>query len=39
MRHAWPPWQLRERIKDEDLVRQLLKSARKVGAEYYFQGV
>src|SRR5260370_10543171 len=39
MRYAWPPWQLRERIKDQDLVRQLLKSARKVGAEHLFQGV
>jgi len=39
MRYAWPPRQLRERIKDQDLVTQLLKSARKVGAEHYFHGV
>jgi hypothetical protein len=39
MRYAWPPRQLRERVKDQDLVSQLLKSARKVGAEHYFQGV
>ena len=39
MRYAWRPWQLRERVKDQDLVSQLSKSARKVGAEPYFQGV
>jgi len=39
MRYAWPPRQLRERVRDQDLVSQLLKSARKVGAEHYFQGV
>lgn len=36
-RYVWPPWQLRERIKDQDLVMRLLKSARKVGAERYFR--
>lgn len=39
MRYAWPPLQLRERVRDQDLIKQLLKSARKVGAEHYFQGV
>lgn len=39
MRYAWPPRQLRERVKDQDLVRQLLKSARKVGADHYFESV
>lgn len=39
MLYAWPPSQLRERIKDQDLIRQLLKSARKVDAEHYFGNV
>jgi hypothetical protein len=38
-RYTWPPRQLRERIRDQDLVEQLLKSARKVGAGHYFQNV
>jgi hypothetical protein len=36
MRHNWPAHQLRERIKNRELVKQLLKSARKVGGEQYF---
>jgi hypothetical protein len=35
-RYRWPASQLRERITDRDLVEQLLKSARKIGAEDYF---
>jgi hypothetical protein len=39
MRYGWPAWQLREQIKDQDLVGQLLRSARKTGTEYYFQNL
>lgn len=39
MRYGWPASQLRERIKNPNLVGRLLKSARKVGADYYFQRV
>lgn len=39
MRYSWPASQLRERIKNPHLVGQLLKSARKVGADYYFHNV
>jgi hypothetical protein len=35
-RHRWPASQLRARITDRNLVEQLLKSARKIGAEDYF---
>jgi hypothetical protein len=37
VRHSWPAWQLRERIKDRDLVEDLLKSARKIDIDYYFR--
>jgi hypothetical protein len=37
MCYGWPAWQLGERITDRDLVDKLLRSARSVGAEYYFQ--
>jgi hypothetical protein len=39
MRYAWPPGQLRERIKNREVVGRLLKSAQKVGAEHYFRNV
>jgi len=39
VRHGWPACQLKDRIKHSDLVRQLLKSARKVNAEYYFENL
>lgn len=39
IRYSWPPWELMKRIKDEDVVRQLLRSAHKVGGEHYFQHV
>jgi len=38
VRHSWPAWQLRERIKNRDLVEDLLKSARKIDIDYYFRG-
>jgi GTPase-associated protein 1 len=37
--YSWPAWELRKRIKNEDVVRQLLRSARKVGGESYFHNV
>jgi hypothetical protein len=39
VRHSWPAWQLSERIKNRGLVEELLKSARKMDAEYYFRNV
>ncbi len=39
MHHSWPAWELSKRIKNQDMVRQLLRSARRVGAESYFQNV
>lgn len=37
VRHGWPAWQLRQRIKNRDLVEDLLKSARKIDIDYYFR--
>jgi hypothetical protein len=39
MRHGWPARQLRERIQNQDLVEQLLRSASNIDAEYYFRNV
>jgi hypothetical protein len=39
VRHGWPAHQLRERIKNPDLLRQLLKSARKIDSGYYFEEI
>lgn len=39
VRYSWPAWELGQRIKDEQLVRQLLKSASNIDAEYYFKHV
>lgn len=39
MHYSWPARQLRERIKDRNVVDHLLKSARKVSAEHYFRNV
>lgn len=36
-RHGWPAWQLRKRIINQELVKQLLRSAREIRAEYYFE--
>ncbi|MBZ5685891.1 MAG: hypothetical protein LAP86_12740 [Acidobacteriia bacterium] len=35
-RYGWPAGQLTERIRNRDLVEQLLKSARRIGVERYF---
>lgn len=38
VRHNWPASELKARIKNRELVRQILKSARRVdGGEYYFR--
>jgi hypothetical protein len=39
VRYSWPAWELKLRVKDKEVVRQLLKSARKVAGESYFQNV
>lgn len=39
VRYSWPAWELGQRIRDEQLVRQLLKSASNIDAEYYFKHV
>lgn len=39
MFYGWPAWQLRERITNQDLVEQLLRSARKIDVESYFRNV
>ena len=39
VRHSWPAAQLRQRIKNRDLVEDLLKSARKIDIDHYFRNV
>jgi hypothetical protein len=40
LRHRWPASELKRRIKDYELLRRLLKSARKVdGGEEFFSGL
>jgi hypothetical protein len=40
LRHRWPASELKRRIKDYELLRQLLKSARRVdGGEDFFRGL
>ena len=40
VRHNWPASELKQRIRDYDLLRQIFKSARRVdGGEYYFRGL
>jgi len=40
LRHNWPATELKQRIRDHDLLRQILKSARRVaGGEYFFRGL
>jgi hypothetical protein len=36
-KYAWPAWELRARIKNQYLVEQLLDSAKRVDAGYYFR--
>jgi hypothetical protein len=37
MLYSWPAWQLKTVIKSHDIFEQLPRSARKVGAEHYFE--
>ena len=40
VRHNWPASELKRRIRDHDLLRQILRSARRVeGGEHYFRGL
>lgn len=39
MQNSWPAWEIRERIKDRELLRQILKSVRKVHGEGYFSDI
>lgn len=39
MQNAWPAWEIKERIKDRELLRQVLKSVRKVHGERYFYDI
>lgn len=39
MRNGWPAWQLKVRIKNPELLGELLRSARRVGAEHYFRNI
>ncbi len=39
VRHNWPASELKQRIRDHDLLRQILRSASRVGSgEHYFRG-
>jgi hypothetical protein len=38
-RYSWPAWELKERIRDKHLLKQLLNSAKEVDAENYFRHV
>lgn len=39
MRHSWPAREINECIKNREILRQTLKSVRKVDGEYYFQNI
>jgi hypothetical protein len=39
MQNSWPAWEIRERIRDRELLRQILKSVRKVHGEDYFYDI
>lgn len=39
MQNSWPAWEIRDRIKDRELLRQILKSVRKVHGEDYFSDI
>jgi hypothetical protein len=36
MRHSWPAWELKKRIKNRKILSEILDSVRKVDGEYYF---
>jgi len=39
MQNSWPAWEIKERIRDRELLRQILKSVRKVHGEHYFYDI
>lgn len=39
VQNSWPAYELKERIKDREILQQVLKSVRKVDAEHYFYNV
>lgn len=39
VRYGWPPWQLKELIKNQDIFEQLMKSARKMRTDNYFRNL
>jgi hypothetical protein len=39
MKHSWPAWEIKERIKDHEILREIHKSVRKVDGEYYFYNI
>jgi hypothetical protein len=39
VRHGWPAWEIKERINNPELLRQLLRSARKADVESYFTNI
>ena len=39
MKNSWPARELKERIKDRELLRQTLKSVKKIDGEHYFHDI
>lgn len=39
IRHSWPAEEINKRIKDREILRQILRSVPKVDGEYYFQNM
>lgn len=39
MQNSWPAWEIKERIRDRELLQQILKSVRKVHGEQYFYDI
>ena len=39
MQHSWPPWELKERIKNRKILRELLNSAHNVNGDHYFRSI
>ena len=39
MQHLWPAWELKERIRDREILNLILKSVHKVDGERYFRSI
>jgi hypothetical protein len=39
MRHSWPAWEIKQRIRNVEIRQQILDRAHKVGADHYFQNM